>query len=378
LQDIYLDANASTRVEPRVARRITDCMTRTWANPSSEHAFGLAAAESMESAREHIARLLSASPSEIFFTSGATEALNLVVDATAAAIAPARGHIVATAVEHRAVIEPLSVLEQRGLVDVTLVEPNRDGSVDASSVKGALRPETELVCIIHGNNEIGSINPIEEISRELRGHRARLLVDAAQTGGYCPPSARDTLFDYAVLSAHKMHGPKGVGALFVRRGHSLSPQLRGGGQERGLRAGTPNVCGIAGFGEAARISLEEGEHRCKLVARKRDALLAMLKERIPNLQLNGPTHDRLPGNLSLTIPYVESHLLLAALPHIAMSTGSACSSGTNSRSHVLQHIGLTERELEWTIRLGVSALTLDPEIAQAACEIGAACKRIRG
>ena len=377
---IDLDANATTRLDRRVLERMVGVLEGVWGNASSDHRLGAEAAAVVEDARESVARLIDAEPDEILFTSGATESINLAIQGIVAASA-GRGHkphLITSNIEHKAVLQTVESLYESSLVDVTVVKADRLGRVNPEDVRAALRDDTVLVCLLHGNNEIGTINPIEEVGEILQRHPALFFVDAVQTLGYSAPSVQRTSIDLMSLSAHKMHGPKGVGALYLRGGVRLFPLVHGGRQERGYRPGTLNTAGIAGFGMAAELACVEGPARAESVRRMRDDLLSRILHDIPDVAVNGHPTDRLPGNLSLTIPYVEARKLQHRLAdRVAFSRGSACTSSSDEPSHVLRAIGLSEKELQWTIRLGLSSANGPEEVAYAADRLIATSQALR-
>jgi cysteine desulfurase len=376
---IDLDANATTSLLPQVRDAILQALDYVQGNPASDTRLGAAGRKVIENARRDVSALIQADPEEIVFTSGATEAINLGIRGTISALGLKRCHVITTEVEHPAVLRTVEHLHDTRRIDVTCLVPDRHGRVTAQQVTNALRPTTVLVAAIHGNNEIGSLNPIREIGAALRPHSIRFLVDASQTLAYCPPSVRDDHVDVLIMSAHKMHGPKGVGAIYVRRDLPLKPIMHGGGQERGLRPGTENTAMIAGFGTACRISRRDAPRRCKSVGQLRDAFLAAIQEVHPDVRLNGHPTLRLPNNLSLTIPGVESYKLQKRLEsRLAFSRGSACSSGSGVPSHVLKAIGLVDPDLHWTIRIGLSCLTTSAEIDTAASLLNQTIRLLRG
>lgn len=377
---VDLDACATTPLDPRVLERMLATWRSACGNASSGHALGASARQSVEQAREQVAELVGARPDEIFFTSGATESINLAIRGTVDA-AGARPHVVVSRLEHSAVHETILALHERGLVSVGAAPNDAFGCVTAQAVAGVLTETTALVCVIHGNNEIGTINPIADVGRHLARQSALFFVDAAQTAGYVPISLPEMGVHLACLSAHKMHGPTGVGALYARRdvvaAGRVRPILTGGRQERGLRPGTLNVPGIVGFGEAARIAREDGAARATRVAGLRDGFLRRLRAELPDVRLNGHPIERLAGNLSLTLPGVDALQLQARLPHLAFARGSACNSASSAPSHVLKALGLAENDLRSTIRVSLSAASIPDEVERAAIELAAAAARLR-
>jgi cysteine desulfurase len=373
---IDLDANASTPHAPEVLEGMVEALHDLWGNPSSENLLGTRAQAALNAAREQVAVLVGCDPREILFTSGATEAINLAILGTVGT--RGRGaHVVTSAVEHKAVLKVIDHLHQSLGVAVTLLRPDPLGRIRPEQVREALREETALVCLIHGNNEIGTVNPVAEVGELLRHHPAMFLVDSAQTVGYFPPQVKRDGIDLMPMSAHKMHGPKGAGALYVRKGVPLTPVLFGGGQERGFRPGTPDLPALVGMGIAARLACEKQAERVRTVTALRNLLLGRLQAGIPDLRLNGDPEDRLPGNLSLTLPAVEVRTLQRRLPHLAMSRGSACSSETQEPSHILKAIGLADQELHWTLRIGLSSMNTTAQVERAADDLIAVVRTLR-
>ena len=375
---IDLDANATTRIHPQVAETVARIEAEIWGNPSSSNVLGELARAEVETARTSVANLIGADSDEIVFTSGATEAINLAIRGLVALRREQKLHIVTSQVEHSAVLRVLDYLRRSRGVEITALAPNSWGRIEPSQVRKALRDETVLVCLLHGNNEIGSINPVTEIGELLREHPAHFFVDAPQTLGYQPPDVHTACIDLLSMSAHKMHGPKGIGALYVEQGVRLEPILIGGGQEGGLSSGTLNVAGIAGLGKAAELTLAEGEERSGKVSALRQRFLDRLRHRVPDTRLNGHPEDRLPGNLSLTIPYTPVDILQRRLPHLAFSRGSACTASSGQPSHVLRALGLSTQETDWTLRIGLSISNSQEEIDIAADDISNTVMALRG
>lgn len=375
---VYLDNHASTAPDPAVLEVMQRVARDHYGNPASGHAFGWAAAKVLEEAREQVAALIHASPREIVFTSGATEAANLAVLGLAAAW-QAPGHLVASPLEHAAVSAPLAWLEARGW-RVTRVPVGAAGIVDPAAVAAALRPDTRLVCCLAAQNEIGTLQPVAALGALCRERGLPLLSDGAQAAGRVPVDvARDGIALFP-LSAHKLHGPKGVGALYVRRRDprvALEPLSHGGGQERGLRAGTPDVAGIAGFGEACRLAaarLETDAVRLRALA---DRFLGALRSRLDGVTVNGDLERRLPGSLNLGFAGVPAGKLLAAVPQLAVSAGAACSAAAAAPSPVLAAIGVPPELAAASLRLCFSRLNTDEEADFAAQVISGAVTRLR-
>ena len=356
---IYLDHHATTPVDPQVLAAMVPYSTERFGNPSSrQHVFGQEAAHAVAEGRAQVAALVGAQPEEIVFTSGATESDNLALRGAARWLAPRGRHVVTTAIEHPAVLEPCRSLEREGF-EVTRVEVGPGGVVEAARVAAALRPDTILVSVMAANNEIGTIQPVEKIGALCRDRAVVFHCDAVQALGRVPVDAGAWNVDLMSLSAHKMYGPKGVGALYVRRDRKprlrLQPQAEGGGQEKGVRSGTLNVPGIVGFGAAACLAaraIASGEP-ARLRA-LRDRLLSGLRSRIDGVELNGAADPRLPGNLHVSIDRAEAETLILSLGgSIALSSGAACAEAGGKGSHVLRAIGLPDERVYTALRFGL-------------------------
>ena len=368
---IYLDNAATTRVRPEVAEAVLSAMVDGFGNPSSRHRLGLKAREAVEHARRSVAALVGAEPEEMVFTGSGTEANNLALLGAALARKRHGRHVVASAVEHPSALEPLEALRRQGF-DVTLVPPGPDGVVSTEHLLQAVRPDTILVSLMLVNNETGALMPVEEVVAALRRLRPEVLVhtDLVQAAGRLAVDVRRLGVDLASLSAHKIHGPKGVGALFVRRGVTIEPLVRGGGQERGLRSGTENVPGIVGFGVAARLAREELPESGRRLRELSARLWAGLQQAYPGARLVGPhaPERRAPHILAvafegLRAEVVANHLDEAA--GIMVSVGSACSSHKARTSHVLQAMRLPSALAQATVRFSLGLLTTRDEVERA-------------
>jgi cysteine desulfurase len=363
---IYFDHHATTPVESAVVSAMLPYFTERFGNPSNRgHAFGAEAHAAVEEARAQVAALVGAEAEEIVFTSGATESDNL---ALRGALRAARGrHAVVTSIEHAAVLEPCRTLEREG-IEVTRLGVSADGLVTASDVAAALRPDTALVSVMAANNEIGTIQPLAEVGALCRERNILFHSDAVQAIGRVPVSVTDWAADLMSLSAHKMYGPKGVGALYVRRGRRprirLQAQAEGGGQERGFRSGTLNVPGIVGFGVAARLALEAlASGEAARIGALRDRLLAGLLTRIDGVTLNGSLEKRLPGNAHVSIARAEAETLIVSLGgRIALSSGAACSEAEGKGSHVLRALGMTDERVYTSLRFGLGRYNTEAEV----------------
>jgi cysteine desulfurase len=356
---IYLDHHATTPADPAVVAAMVPYFGERFGNPSSrQHAFGREAYAAVEDARASVAALVGALPEEIVFTSGATESDNLAVRGLARSLAGRGRHVVTTAIEHPAVLEPCRTLEREGF-EVSRVGVDESGCVAADAVVAAMRPETVLVSVMAANNEIGTLQPVAEIGARCRERGVAFHTDAVQALGRVPVDVQRWSVDLASLSAHKMYGPKGVGALYVRSDRrprlKLQPQSEGGGQEKGLRSGTLNVPAIVGFGVAARLAreaLEAGEPA--RIQSLRDRLLDGLQSRVTKITVNGDLSRRLAGNLHVSIERAEAETLILSLGgNIAISSGAACAEAGGKGSHVLRALGLPDERVYTALRFGI-------------------------
>ncbi|MEM7412519.1 MAG: cysteine desulfurase family protein [Myxococcota bacterium] len=376
---IYLDHHATTPVDPRVVEAMAPYWTEDFGNPSSStHAYGWRAEAAVEVARETLAEAIGAAdPSEIVFTSGTTESDNLALAGRVRRVANA--HLVTTAIEHPAVLDTARALASEG---AHLVELPVDGAgrVDPSRVADALTPETQLVSVGAANSEIGTIQPLAEIAAVCRDAGVPFHSDAAQAVGKVPLDVGAAGIDLLSFCAHKVYGPKGIGALYLRgagRNPRLAPQLHGGGHERGLRSGTLPVPLIVGFAEAVRIAVAELATEVERLAGLRERLWALLREKLPGVQRNGSDAHRLPGNLHVSFPGVDAGMLLGALHDVALSAGSACASARGEPSHVLQAIGLSAEALRGALRFGIGRGNTADDIDRAAERVIEEAERAR-
>ena len=375
---IYMDHAATTPVDPRVVDAMLPFFTERFGNASSVHQFGQEAREAVERAREGVARAIGARPSEIVFTSGATEADNFAILGAAWANEDRGRHIITSAVEHHAVLEPCRFLESRGF-EVTYLPVDPYGRVDPDDVRRAIRPDTILISVMHANNEIGTLQPVAEIARVGRERGILVHTDAAQSVGILPVHVDALGVDLLSLSAHKRYGPKGVGALYIRRGSRVARILHGGAHERNRRAGTENVPGIVGLGAALDLALQVMEDEAARLRRLGDRLRAGLAQ-IDGARLNGHPTERLPGLLSISFAGTDSESLLLALDlrGVAASSGSACTAGSLEPSHVLSAIGLPPEVAAGTLRFSLGRGTTEEEVDQVVAlmpEIVAAVRR---
>ena len=366
---IYLDYAATTPTDPEVAEAMYPYLSGplSLGNASSIHRCGREARAAMDTARESIAQFLHADFSEIYFTGSGTEADNMALIGSLLAAPPARNGLVTDTIEHHAVLHPAHFLQTQGY-PVTTVPVQGDGLIALDTLADALTGQTALVSIMHANNEIGTVQPIAEIANLTHERGAKFHTDAVQTAAFLPLDVRELGCDLLSLSAHKLYGPKGIGAIYMRQGTRLSPILHGGAQEREKRAGTENIAAIVGFGKAVALLMQRREDDAKRIAALRDELLRLLRERVPDLRLNGHATLRLPNNLNVSVPGVEGATLLMRLDRagIAASSGSACSSGSIEPSHVLKAIGLPDALAASGVRLTLGRHTTENEIRRTA------------
>ena len=378
MRRIYLDHAATTPVDPRVADAMAAVYRDANGNPSSIHAEGRRARALVDEARDRVAAAIDADPAEIIFTSGGTEADNLAVRGTVHALRAKGDHVVTTAIEHHAVLDTVHELERDG-VRATIVPVDRHGMVDPDDIARAITERTVLVSVMHANNEIGTVEPIAAIGRICRERGVVFHSDAVQTVGALAVDVRRIPFDLLSLNAHKFYGPKGVGALYVRTGTPFARMQTGGGQERDRRAGTENVAGVVGMGLALEIATRERPTESPRLAALRDRLLAGLRERVPDLVLNGHPTDRLPNNASICVRGVQGESLIVALDlaGIAASSGAACTTGSLEPSHVLLAIGLSREVAQGSLRLTLGRATTDEHIDVVLEELPKIASRLR-
>lgn len=376
---IYLDYNATTPVDARVLEAMLPYFGHAFGNASSIHSAGQHARAAVDRARESVAALLNAAPASIVFTSGGTEADNLALLGCVAAIAsPTKKHVITTAIEHHAVLNACQELERRG-VEVTYVAAGPDGIVDPDDVRRAIKPETGLISVMHANNEIGTIQPVDEIGRIAADADVYFHCDAVQSAGKLPIEVNRLGVDLLAISAHKIYGPKGVGALFVRPGTPLEPQMFGGHHERDRRPGTENVSGIVGLGKAAELARTHLAEDAARLSALRDRLEDALLDSIPHIRVNGDRRRRVCNTSNVTFDAAGGEALLIALDleGLACSTGAACSSGSVEPSHVLTAIGLCDDEARSTLRFSLGRNTTAEDIDTAIRVIPRVVERIR-
>jgi len=380
VRPIYLDHHATTPVDPRVLEAMLPYFSEKFGNPASvNHAFGWEAAEAVEAARDQVASLINADPRSVVFTSGATEANNLALKGVILA-SPPESHVISTNAEHRSVLDPLKRLARSG-TQVTFLPVDSNGQVSAEQVEAELRLNTVLVSVIAASNEVGTINPIREIGAVCRARGVLFHSDAVQAASKIPVDLSELPVDLLSVSAHKLYGPKGVGALFVRRDGrriAVEPLLHGGGHEQRLRSGTLPVPLIVGFGEACRIASREMPEESARLMTLRDRLWSGLCREIDGLMMNGHPVQRLPGNLNLSFEGVDGEALMTSLPGLAVSSGSACTSADPEPSHVLRAMGRSDALTRASIRFGLGRSTTAAEIDQAIEIVARTVRRLRG
>jgi len=362
---VYLDYNATTPIRVEVREAMTDYLTEKFGNPSSIHFYGQEAKAALYDARELVATLINARTNEVHFTSGGTEADNLAILGVLEAAEGGRRHLVTSSVEHHAVLNPMKALVKKGW-PVTFLKVDRAGRVDPEELEDALTPETLLVSIMHANNETGVIQPVEELARVSREGGAYFHTDAVQSVGKIPVDVEGLGIDLLSLTGHKMYGPKGSGALFVRRGVKFRPVLRGGGQERSRRPGTENLAGIVGLGRAAELAQSSLEDEGQRLVGLRDLLEMKVRDSIRGAVVNGGTAPRTPNTTNLSFAGVEGETLTIALDlkGFAVSTGAACSSGTVEPSHVLIAMGLKPERVQGSIRVSLGRYTTENDVLE--------------
>ncbi|MFI4938159.1 MAG: IscS subfamily cysteine desulfurase [Candidatus Berkiellales bacterium] len=365
-KQLYFDYAATTPMDPRVITKMMSCMQEHFGNPASRsHAYGWEAENLVETAREQVAALIHADPREIIWTSGATESNNLALKGAAQFYQSKGKHIITSKIEHKAVLDTCRQLEREGF-EVTYLEPDREGIISIDKIQAALRNDTIIISIMHANNEIGVIQDIEAIGDLTREKGIIFHVDAAQTAGKIPIDMENNKIDLLSISGHKLYGPKGIGALYVRRKPRvrLTPQMHGGGHERGFRSGTLPTHQIVGFGEACRIAKEELATDAIRIEHLRDKLWQGLKE-IEEIYLNGHPQKRLPGILNVSINYIEGESLIMGLKELALSSGSACTSASLEPSYVLRALGLNDELAHSSLRFSLGRFTTEQEVDTA-------------
>lgn len=375
---VYMDNAATTKLSPDVLNAMMPYLTDIYGNASSVHAFGREARECVEHARNQVAAAINASPDEIFFTAGGTESDNMAIKGVAHKYAKKGKHIITTAIEHHAVLHTCEALEKEGY-EVTYLPVDEDGLISVEQVRAAMRDDTLLVTVMFANNEVGTIEPIAEIGALCRERNVLFHTDAVQAVCHIPIDVRAMNIDLMSISAHKFHGPKGIGALYCRKGIVLEPVIVGGAQERKRRAGTENVAGIVGLGAAIERAHKNMSADMARVSALRDKLISGILKNIPHVKLNGHPTQRLPQNVNFSIRYIEgeSILLMLDINGIAASSGSACTSGSLDPSHVLLAMGIPHEIAHGSLRLTLSDMTTDEEVDYVLETLTKTVKRLR-
>jgi cysteine desulfurase len=378
MKKIYLDYAATTPVHPDVLKAMLPFFTEGFGNPSSIHTCGQDAKLAVEDARTILAALVGCKDEEICFTGGGTEADNFALEGVAFANEKKGSHIITTAIEHNAVLETCKLLEKRGF-NVTYLPVDKYGMVDPADVRKAITPKTILISVMHANNEVGTVQPLAEIGNIAREAGVYFHTDAVQTVGHVPVDVNELGVDLLSMSAHKLYGPKGIGALYIRKGTRITPFLHGGGQERGKRAGTENVPGIVGLGKAAEIARREVDAEAVRLTGLRDKFIAELQKRIDQINLNGHPVKRLPNNVNISVSFVEGEAMLLNLDMqgICASTGSACSSGNLKPSHVLLATGCSHTQAHGSLRFTLGKWTTEEELKKVLDVLPPIVKKLR-
>jgi len=375
MERIYLDYNATTPIDPEVAEAMRPYLTEHFGNPSSSHWFGAQTKQAVEKARAQVAALLGCEPDEVVFTSGGSEANNYAIKGVAEAYREKGNHLITSQIEHPAVLHPCRYLEAHGY-EVTYLPVDEFGRVDPADVAAAITARTILITIMHANNEVGTIQPIAEIGALARERGVLFHTDAAQTVGKVPTRVRELNVDLLTVAGHKLYAPKGVGALYVRRGVRLATLIHGAGHEAGRRAGTENVLEIVGLGQACEIAARDLAENAARMKARRDRLHAGLEERVGGLVLNGHPERRLPNTLNVSFEGVDAHTLLAQIDELAVSTGSACHAGMTEPSPVLTAMGVPPRRALGAVRFSVGKFTTEEEIDRAVALLANAVKTL--
>ncbi len=360
---IYFDHSATTGVLPEVEEAMRPFFLQKWGNASSLHVFGREAKLAVENSREHVAATINCDPREIVFTSGGTESDNLAIKGVSLFKGRTNGHVITTKIEHHAVLEPCEHLKRLGF-EVAVLPVSKEGLVDPGQVEAAIRPDTVLITVMMANNEVGTIQPYKEIGKIAKKHGIPFHTDAVQAIGKIPIDVKGDNIDLLSLSAHKFHGPKGIGALYVRKGTDIEPIIHGGGQERGLRSSTENVPGIVGLGKAAEIARRDMEPVCRRMKGIRDKLIGRVPELVPRSYLNGHRTQRLVNNAHFRFDFIEGEGLMLQLDFagVAASTGSACSTGAIEPSHVLLALGISHEQAHGSLRLTLGRENTEEEV----------------
>lgn len=375
---VYLDYNATTPLDPAVFEAMVPFFTQHFGNASSGHAYGYHAHHAIDEARSHVASLLGASSDEIVFTAGGSESDNLALKGVVFRHGVERAHVIASAVDHPAVHASLSYLRQRFGIEYTLLPVDEYGLTAPDELAQAIRPETVLVTIIHANNEVGTIQPVRKLAEIAHARGVLVHTDAAQSAGKIPVNVDELGVDLLTVAAHKLYGPKGIGALYVRRGTRLDALVHGGSQEHGLRAGTENVASIVGLGEAARLAAEKLPSEGPRLSALRDQLCQLVEDRIPGTLMNGHPTLRVPNTLNISLPGVVGALVLLESPEVAASTGSACHTSNPEPSAILTAMGFSYERAIGALRLTLGRWTTEEDVDRAADALVRGYQRVSG
>lgn len=378
MRNVYLDYSATTPVKEEVLKEMIPYFTEKFGNPSSLYDMGLESKEAVDKARQQVAALINADQSEIYFTAGGTEADNWAVFGTAEKFRAKGNHIITTKVEHHAMLHSCAYLEKEGY-DVTYLDIDKDGRVDLKQLEDAITDKTILISIMLVNNEIGTIEPVKEAAAIAKKHKILFHTDAVQALGNVPIDVKDMGIDMMSMSSHKIYGPKGIGALFIRKGVRIDNYMHGGAQENNRRAGTENLAGIVGFGKAAELAKENFDAHVKHSSQMRDYLKDRILSEIPDTFVNGTMDGRHPGNLNVTFEYIEGESILLLLNQfgISVSTGSACSSKSLEPSHVLAALGVPDEMIHGTVRFTVGDMTTKEDIDYVVDNLKTVVARLR-
>ena len=378
MRKVYLDNAATTRVRDEVIKEINEYYGELYGNPSSIYNFGQIAKKAVESSREKVARLINSNPNEIYFTGGGSEADNWALKGILSANEKKGNHIITTKIEHHAVLHTCEYLEKKG-AEVTYLDVDENGLIDLKQLEESIKDNTVLISIMFANNEIGTIQPIKEIGRIAKKNNIIFHTDAVQAVGNEPIDVKDMNIDMLSLSAHKIHGPKGVGALYIKKGIRIHNLIHGGAQEKKLRAGTENVPGISGLGVAADLAYQNLDKKREKLTNLRDKLIKRISSEVPECILNGHPEKRLPGNVNFSFRYIEGESLLLYLDMegISASSGSACTSGSLDPSHVLMAIGLPHEIAHGSLRLSLSEYNNEEDIDYTVEKVITVVKRLR-
>ncbi len=378
MKQVYLDYAATTPTHPKVIEAMLPFFSEVWGNPSSIHACGQEARSAVEEARGKVAGLIGAHNDEIFFTSGGTEADNWALKGIASANRSRGNHIITSPIEHHAILEPCKILKEQGF-SITFLPVDRYGMVDPDDVNKAITPKTILISIMHANNEVGSIQPVAEIGKIAKAAGVYFHTDAVQTVGHIPVDVNRLGVDMLSISAHKLYGPKGIGALYIRAGTRIESLLQGGAQEKKSRAGTENVPGIVGFARAVELAQEEMDDEARRISRLRDTLIKSILEKIDHTRLNGHPVKRLPNNVNISFEFVEGEAvcLNLDLAGICVATGSACTSESMEASHVLLAMGLSPELARSSLRFSFGKWSTEEDVSYVLEKLPAVVSRLR-